>query len=696
MTKTADCLFEIFAEELPPKAQKNLAEALHLQITERLQKENLTFTNMQVFATPRRLAVLIKDLIGQQPDQVVERKGPAVNAAFDKDGVATKACEGFARSFGVSPKELITLKSEQGEWVGYRQEVAGKSTQTLLPAILEQAVAALPITKRMRWGDKAIEFVRPVHSIILMYGQEVVPATILGCEAGHTTRGHRFMADQSINITAPAEYENVLQRDGKVVADFTKRRAMVHAAVGDCLQAVIKDKGTAVMSDALLDEVTSLVEYPVPLCGTFDADFLNVPKEVLISSMQDHQRYFPVVAADGTLLPYFVTVSNIESKNPEQVIHGNERVLRARLSDAKFFYESDQHEKLADRLPRLKEIVYQAKLGTLHDKAERLQLLTAHISEQMGVASDDAGRAGLLAKADLVTNMVGEFPELQGVMGGYYAALSENKAVADAIRDQYLPRFAGDVVPTSPLGSALALADRIDLLMGSFLINQIPTGDKDPFGLRRAALGIVRILIEGNIDIDLAVILDKAKAANLKQIGVEATGDQAALVFDFIRERMRAWYQDQGITPDVFAAVAALGSTNLLDFHKRIHAVQAFKKLQEAEALSAANKRVSNILAKYQEAMQADAINPAHFEDQVEAELSRQLELKQGEVERLCQTGQYNDVLLQLASLRQPIDNFFDKVMVMDEKRERRENRILLLKQLRQMFLRVADIALLQ
>ena len=696
MTKHADCLIEIHTEELPPKAQMILSRALTELLLERLRKENLEFTDVKTFATPRRLAVLVTGLAASQPDQIIERKGPALNAAFDPSGQPTKALEGFARSCGVTPRELVTVKTEQGGWVISRQAVKGKTTIELLPEMVTQAVQALPALKRMRWGNESVEFVRPVHSVILLYGKKVVPTEILGCKSANVTEGHRFMADKQLKITAPADYEMLLEKQGKVIADFTKRRERVRQEVERCVEQAIGKKGKALMSAELLDEVTGLVEYPVALCGQFDKMFLDVPKEVLISSMQDHQRYFPVANSKGELMPYFIAVSNIKSKKPEQVIHGNERVLRARLADAKFFFDTDKQQRLFLRVERLNDIVYQAKLGTLHDKAIRLAKLTAIIASQLGLNKAHAERAGLLAKADLVTNMVGEFPELQGVMGEYYARHDgESEEVAHALREQYQPRFAGDALPASKLGRALALADKLDLLAGSFGINQIPTGDKDPFGLRRAALGIVRILVEPDMDIDLREVLHES--VKLYQPAVKLENPEAVtMILSFIRERMRAWYLDQSIAADVFTAVATLDVTRLLDFHKRVLAVQSFKQLQEADALSAANKRVSNILAKYQETMQAHTVNPAFFDEAVEKELARQLELIHGEVTRLCQAGQYNEVLLRLASLRKPVDDFFDKVMVMTDDRSRRENRILLLTRLRNMFLQVADIALLQ
>ncbi len=696
MIKFADCLIEIHTEELPPKAQIKLSESLRDGLAEKFGKENLAFDAIKAFATPRRIAVFVTKLADAQPDQVVERKGPALNAAFDQSGQPTKACEGFARSCGIKVSDLIKVKTEQGGWVVSRQAVKGKSVSVLLPVLLEQVISVLPIAKRMRWGGKEIEFARPVHSVILLYGKKVVPATILGCRTSNVAMGHRFMANKKIKITHAKDYETTLAKQGKIIADFAKRRELVQEQAQAVIADEIGKKGKVLLSDALLDEVTGLVEYPVALCGQFDKAFLQVPKEVLISAMQDHQRYFPVVNSNAELLPYFVTVSNIKSKKPQQVVHGNERVLRARLSDAKFFFDTDKHEKLLDRVEKLKDIVYQAKLGTLHDKAIRLAKLTAAIAAKLGLNKAHAERAGLLAKADLVTNMVGEFPELQGVMGEYYARHDgESEEVAIALREQYMPRFAGDTLPQTKLGCVLALADKLDLLTGSFGINQIPTGDKDPFGLRRAALGIVRILVEPDMQLDLREILEDAVRDYQSTVKFE-NQDTVNMVLNFIRERMRAWYQDQNITPDVFSAVVTLDVTSLQDFHKRVLAVQSFKKLQEAEALSAANKRVSNILSKYQETIQLHNVNPAFFEETVEKELARQLELIQGEVTRLCQAGQYNEVLLRLASLRKPVDEFFDKVMVMTEDRSRRENRLLLLTRLRNMFLQVADIALLQ
>ncbi len=691
-----DFLVEILTEELPPKSLIKFGVAFGLQMKERLQKADLSFTDIHYYATPRRLAVLVKELVATQPDQTVERKGPALNVAFDADGKPSPACIGFARSCGVNPDALQVIKSDQGEWVGLTQSVKGKTVAELMPSIVEQALLALPIAKRMRWGASEVQFVRPVQAVILLYGDQVIEAVILGCQTNRVTRGHRFYTSSEwMTIPHASTYASLLKTEGHVIADVEERREMVKQQAAACVKNKINDKGHPYISSAaLLDEVTGLIEWPQGICGEFDPAFLQLPQEVLISSMQDHQRYFPVVDQQKKLLPYFVTISNIESKDVSRVAHGNERVLRARLSDAAFFYATDKKEKLVDRVPRLKNIVFQAKLGSLYDKTERVSQLASYIATKMGVDNALATRAAMLAKTDLTTHMVGEFPELQGVMGCYYAKNDgEPKEVALALNEQYMPRFAGDALPTHPIGKVLALADRIDTLTGAFGMNQLPTGDKDPYGLRRAAIGVIRILIEQAIDLDLKATFEKAVTGFKVQL---ENKDVISSLLTFIQERMRAWYQDQGITPDVFAAVAALSVTNPLDVHKRIQAVQAFKKLSAAETLSIANKRVSNILSKYAEKIDAKTINPALFENDAERVLAERLEKESQTVTRFYQAGNYEKALLQLAELRQPIDDFFDHVMVMTEDKSLRENRLLLLGKLRTLFSQVADIALLQ
>lgn len=693
MKRQDDFLVEIHTEELPPKALLKLGEAFRQQIRERLEKSSLAFGDIHFYATPRRLAVLVHELASAQPDQTVERRGPALNAAFDAQGKPSQACIGFARSCGVTPEQLTTIKNAQGEWAGFSQHVPGKSVMEILPDIVEQAATALPIPKRMRWGDNDAQFTRPIHSVMMLYGEKVVEGNILGYPAGRKTRGHRFHAPGWMTIERASDYEKLLEENGRVIADFVKRREIIRE-MDIHVQLRSLEGAHILMSDALLDEVTGLVEWPSPLVGNFDKAFLDLPSEVLISSMQDHQRYFPVINEHNKLLPVFVTVSNIQSQDPERVTHGNERVLRARLSDAAFFYATDKKETLESRIERLKGIVFQAKLGTLYDKGERLGKIAAHIAGLLKLNKTHAARAGMLAKTDLTTSMVNEFPELQGVMGCYYAQNDgEHADVAQAMKEQYMPRYAGDQLPQNPIGQVLAVADKIDTLTGAFGINQIPTGDKDPYGLRRAALGVLRILIENRISLDLKDVLEfTAGTYTAKLENIEVVQQ----VLNFMQERLRAWYQEQGVSADVFAAVAALGISNPLDAHERIRAVQAFKKLSEAETLSIANKRVSNILAKYVDAIEAKSVDPAYFEKPAEEELARQLEAKSTVVTRLSESGKYEEVLFQLAELRKPIDDFFDQVMVMTDDKPRRENRILLLSKLRALFLQVADIALLQ
>ncbi|MBX3708339.1 MAG: glycine--tRNA ligase subunit beta [Gammaproteobacteria bacterium] len=692
--KSNDFLVEIHTEELPPKAILKLAEAFCEQIKEELQKAGFLFDDVKFFATPRRLAVLVKSLAASQPDQVIERRGPALSAAFDAQDNPTQACIGFARSCGVSPAALIKIKNHQGEWVGYRQQVVGKSVVELLPEIMERTARALPIPKRMRWGDNDAQFTRPIHSVIMLYGDNVVEGKILGYSAGRVTRGHRFHAPDWFTLMHAAEYESLLREEAYIVADFESRRSDILNATRASVELEFRFNALALVDNELLDEVTGLVEWPNALIGNFDKEFLVLPPEVLISSMQDHQRYFPIMDKHRQLLPHFVMISNIKSHDPKRVIHGNERVLRARLSDAAFFFAIDKKESLEQRIGRLKGIVFQAKLGTLHDKAERISQLAAFIAEKIQVNAVSAAHAGLLAKTDLTTNMVSEFPELQGVMGYYYArndGLSDDIAIA--IKEQYMPRFAGDELPQNPIGQVLALADRIDTLVGAFGIHQIPTGDKDPYGLRRAAIGVIRILVEKNISLDLKQALEFAVSTYSVKLD---NHDVISQILNFVQDRMRSWYQEQGVTTDVFASVAALGVTDPLDVHERIKAVQAFKKMSEAETLSIANKRVSNILAKYVDVIDAQSIDQQFFENAAEQELAQQLETKSKVIASLSESGKYDEVLLTLVELRKPVDNFFDQVMVMTEDKPKRENRILLLKKLRALFLQVADIALLQ
>ncbi len=691
--KTADFLVEIQTEELPPKTLNLLAKSFLQEIETRLQKANLHFSHAQVFATPRRLAVLVNDLSSEQPSTSVERRGPALEAAFDGTGKATPACAGFAKSCGVTPEQLITLKNKQGEWVGFQQLVAGKSVQELLPIIILEALAALPISKRMRWGNGSVEFVRPISSVIMLYGDEVIPADILGLKADRKTSGHRAHGEKNISITRPKDYLDTLEKKGYVIADFERRKKIIRDQVNALIKKSLGDNAQALVSEELLDEVTGLVEWPVAIIGNFEKRFLEVPSEALISAMQDHQRYFPVNDSNGKLLPHFVTISNIESKNSASVVAGNERVLRARLSDAAFFFETDKKRTLDSRLENLKHVIFQNKLGTLWDKAQRVSQLAVIIAQAMGANTDEAARAGLLAKADLTTEMVGEFPELQGIAGFYYALHDkELSTVAIALKEHYLPRFSGDALPQSQLGLILAMADRLDTLIGIFGINQAPTGDKDPYGLRRAALGVLRIMIENKIDLDLLMLLSAAKNGYKVVLENKNVVEQ---VLNFMLDRLKPLYQELDISPDVIAAVAAIKITSPYDIHRRIQAVQNFKKLPEAEALCIANKRVSNILAKLEKPILATEINQKLFENEAEADLAKQLNMQQAMVEPLYSNASYVEILSQLAQLRVPVDNFFEKIMVMAEDPDQRENRLLMLSKLRALFLQVADVALL-
>jgi len=679
-------LVEIHTEELPPKALPKLARAFLQEIEERLRKVELSFDATQLFATPRRLAVIVKNLAERQADTLVERKGPALQAAFDKDNNPTPACLGFARSCHTTVDQLLTIKNATGTWVGFQQAVLGKSVGELLPTIIQQALDALPIPKRMRWGNQTIEFVRPVHSVILLYGKQVIDAEILGCQTGRKTRGHRFMSSGWLDINQPDDYSAQL-KEAFVIADFNERKSVIRAAA-------IAKNSQVYINDALLDEVTGLVEWPVAIEGNFDEIFLAIPQEALISAMQDHQRYFPIVDPNGKLCSQFITIINIESKDPEQVIQGNERVLRARLADAAFFFETDKKVTLDNRIEKLKQIIFQAKLGTLYDKAQRLSHLTLAIANLIAADQQAAARAGFLAKADLTTALVGEFPELQGIAGGYYAlADGEERQVATALSEHYLPRFSNDALPASTLGAALAIADRLDTLVGLFGTNQPPTGDKDPFGLRRAAIGVLRILIEKKFNLDLKALIESALSAYT--IPLE-NKNVVSDVLNFMLERLKPFYQDQGIAPDVLAAVTALSISEPYDLHCRIQAVQRFKSMPESNALSVANKRVSNMLAKLTTPIYLHTVDKTLFEMEEERALFTALTAQQKMLTSLSDSTQYQVILAELAHLREPVDNFFDKVLIMTEDLPRRENRLLMLKELRELFLHVADIALLQ
>jgi glycyl-tRNA synthetase beta chain len=687
-SSTADCLIEILTEEMPPKSLKSLAIHFAEGMREGLEKASLTFSEVKYFATPRRLAVLVTQLANQAPTQSIERKGPAWDKAFDAEGNPTQATKGFAASCGVQPRDLVKIETDAGAWVGCRVEQAGKSVAEHLPVLTTAVLAHLPIRKRMRWGSGEATFVRPVHGVVMLYGEEVIPATILGCKASNKTVGHRFMSPDTFTISAPLHYEAALQKH-YVIADFEKRRAHIRA---------LAEKAAAphavLMRDELVDEVTGLVEWPIALKGSFEAAFLTLPEAVLISVMHDHQRYFPVTSKDKKLSPHFIVISNIESQHEAHVVKGYERVLRARLKDAVFFFEEDRKISLEKRVEDLRGIVFQEKLGSIHDKAIRLSNLIRILAGSLNVQdTKQAVRVGLLAKADLTTQMVTEFPVLQGVMGEQYALHDhEPLEIAQAIREHYLPRFAGDTLPTTTLGQIVALADRIDTLVGIFGVNQAPTGDKDPYGLRRLALGLIRILIEHQVN--LAVKQMIAEAKKIYPALPNAAADTE--VWTFITERLRVWYVDQGVGADTFKAVMANDIDNFCDLDRRIQAVEAFKQTSHAKALSLAHKRVSHLLEQATDQLHAGAVNPTHFEHEAEQSLFNALAEKRKQVSQLYEKREYKQILLKLADLHAPLDQFFEAVMVMTDDPAKRANRLLLLVELRTLFLGVADIALLQ
>ncbi len=690
MAKARDLLIEIGTEELPPKSLDTLAKDFEQGIRDGLAKAGLTSGAIHRYATPRRLAVLIRDLPAQQPDRRRERRGPALSAAYDQDGKPTKAVIGFACSCGVEVAELQTLTTDKGAWLIQLSLEPGATTVELIPAIVETTLNKLPIPKRMRWADRDDEFVRPVHWLVLLFGDEVIPATILGVAAGRETRGHRFHHPGPLAIIEPATYADLLETKGKVIADFNIRRAAIRTQAE---AAAATTGGQAVIDPGLLDEVTALVEWPVALLGNFERRFLEVPAEALITTMQDNQKYFPVVDTADHLMPHFITIANLESKDPRQVKAGNERVIRARFSDAEFFWLQDRKQTLASRLEALKTVVFQQRLGSLHDKSWRVAALARSIAERSDANPEWAARAATLAKCDLLTQMVQEFPELQGIMGSYYARHDgEAEEVAYALEAQYRPRFAGDELPRTPTGRVIALADRLDTLVGIFAIGEPPSGNKDPFALRRAALGVIRLFIEGRIDLDLEELLQQAANRFAPVLRADATVEA---VFDFIMERLRGHYLEQGFRPDTFEAVLNCRPTRPLDFDRRIRALAEFRKLPEADSLAAANKRIRNILKKVEGTLPFEVRTELLKEDAEQALAGRLAELS-SEVIPLMEAGLYDGALTRLAALRAPVDGFFDQVMVMVDDINLRSNRIALLNELGSLFLRIADFSQLQ
>jgi len=692
MTATKDLLIELGTEELPPKALAKLLNALHQGVEAGLNKAELSFKTIQPYASPRRLALVISDLQVKQQDRSVEKRGPAVTAAFDEDGNPTKALQGFARSCGVDVDDLETMKTDKGAWLVFKQEQAGAETASLIPDILQQALNDLPIPKRMRWGNLPGEFVRPVHGLILLFGDDVIPMELLGVKADRISLGHRFHHPEAIHITSPMTYVPQLETEGHVVVDMEARRTIILKQVHELAKQL---GGEAVINPDLLEEVTGLVEWPVALAGNYDQRFLELPSEALISSMEGHQKYFAVRAASGELLPHFITVSNIASQDPAQVVAGNERVILPRLSDAAFFWDTDRKQPLANRQQQLQTIVFQNKLGTVYDKSQRVATLAATIAEKIGGDAALAQRAAELAKCDLVTEMVGEFPELQGIMGRYYAQLDgEHADVAEALDEQYLPRFAGDALPTTKTGQAVSLAEKLDTLTGLFGIGQPPSGVKDPFALRRAALGVLRIIIEKELDVDLTELL--AAAVSNYSDGQLTETAVVESVMQYFFDRLRGYTLDHGTKNDEYEAVLAVKTTRPLDFMQRLKAVAAFRQLEQAESLAAGNKRIGNILRKNEAEDSKLTINVALLQETAEKELAAKLSQAQQDLAPLAAQADYAGVLNYLAEMRETIDAFFDNVMVMAEDEAVRLNRLALLNQTRALFLEVADISCLQ
>ena len=690
ISRRANLLFELGTEELPPKALSRLSDALTQGFVSGLADAGLKHGEVTAYSAPRRLAVLIMDCDTAQSARVNERRGPALNAAFDADGKPTRAAEGFARSCGTTVDKLQRNETDKGAWLVFREELPGRDTLELLPAIAEQALNRLPIPKRMRWGDSEAQFVRPVHWLVFMLGDRIVPCTLLDAVAGNKTYGHRFHHPQAITLYNPEDYASVLETLGKVVAHFDSRRTLIREQVETLCREL---GGQPDLDEDLLDEVTALNEWPVPISGVFEERFLAVPQEALVATMKGNQKYFPVFDEEGRLMNHFITIANVESLQPELIRAGNERVIRPRLADAMFFWEQDGRRRLADLIEKLEQVVFQHDLGSMLDKSLRVAALAEHIAEQTGGDRVLARRAGELSRCDLMTEMVFEFPEMQGIMGRYQARRDgEPEEVALAMDEFYMPRFSGDRLPQTRTGIAVSLAEKLDTLVGIFGIGQRPTGDKDPFALRRAALGALRILREHALTLDIRDLLGLA----LEQLGERVKDASAAdAVYEFMLDRLRGLYADEGTAADVFEAVAALKPGSIADFEHRVRAVADFRRLPEAEALAAANKRINNILRKVEEPIPLQ-VDSELFELTAEKALSDEVHRLAERTGPLVAKGDYGATLQALARLREPVDRFFDDVMVMAEKPEVRGNRLALLRSLAAQFSLVADLSALQ
>lgn len=669
-------LIELGTEELPPKQLRTLAEAFAANFAAELATADIAHEGVTWFATPRRLALKVANLAESQPDRVVEKRGPAVNVAFDADGKPTKAAEGWARGNGITVEQAERLVTDKGEWLLFKEQVQGQQTASVVVEMAAKALANLPIAKPMRWGDKETQFIRPVKTLTILFGSELIQGEILGVASARTLRGHRFMGEAEFTIESAEQYPAILEERGKVIADYATRKAMI---IEGSQQAAQQLGGIADLEDALVEEVTSLVEWPVVMTAKFEEKFLKVPAEALVYTMKGDQKYFPVYDASKKLLPNFIFVSNIESKEPRHIVEGNEKVVRPRLADAEFFFNTDRKRPLVDRLPLLENAIFQQQLGTIKDKTDRITELAGYIAEQIGADVEKSKRAGLLAKCDLMTSMVFEFTDTQGVMGMHYARHDgEAEEVAVALNEQYMPRFAGDELPSRGVSAAVAMADKLDTIVGIFGIGQAPKGS-DPFALRRASLGVLRILVEYGYQLDLVDLIAKAKSLfgdRLTNANVEQE------VIEFMLGRFPTWYQDAGFSIDIIQAVLARNPTKPADFDQRVKAVSHFRALEEAEALAAANKRVGNILAKYDGEL-GEEIDLALLQEDAEKALAEAVEIMAEALEPAFATGNYQEALSKLAGLRAPVDAFFDNVMVMADDEALKKNRLTLLNKLR-------------
>lgn len=682
-------LIELGTEELPPKSLRQLAESFASNVEVELTKADLVFEKVSWLASPRRLAVVVTNLVASQADKIVEKRGPAVNVAFDDSGTATKAAQGWARSNGITVEEAERLITDKGEWLLFKSSVKGQHVNTLFPSIAASALAKLPIAKPMRWGSASTQFIRPVHTVTMLFGDKLIQGELLGVASDRVIRGHRFMGEAELTLNHADEYETLLDNSGKVIVDYERRKAIIREQV----EAVAAhDNGVAAIDEDLLEEVTSLVEWPVTLVGSFEEKFLDVPSEALIYTMKDHQKYFPVLDKEGNLLPRFIFVSNIVSRDPKQVVSGNEKVVRPRLADAEFFFETDKKKTLESRLESLSTVLFQKQLGTLKEKSERIAATAEAIALKINANSKHAKRAGLLSKTDLMTEMVLECPDVQGIMGMYYARFDgEAEEVAVALNEQYLPRFAGDKLPDSLVACAVSLADKLDSLVGIFGIGQAPKGDKDPFALRRAAIGLLRIITDKNLDLDIVDLVEIAKYNYADKLTNQHVVTD---VVEFLFARFRATYQANGYSVELIQSVLERRPTRPVDFEKRIQAVAKFQTLPEAAPIAAANKRISNILAKVKDEINSD-VNSELLQEDAEKVLADVLTTLESKLSPLFASGDYQAALFELASLQTPVDAFFDNVMVMADDAAVKQNRLALLNRLRNLFLQVADVSVL-